>query len=73
MNTIRKLFCISRNYDLYSNENQKVIDLLLDNCIAVVTNDSRNDYNIANNDSGIDGKYIFKGNKSFKGYFIVIK
>lgn len=39
-------------------------------CIAVVTNDSRND-NIANNDSG--GKYIFKGNKSFKGYFIVIK
>lgn len=70
MNTIRKLFCISRNYDLYSNENQKVIDLLLDNCIAVVTNDSRND-NIANNDSG--GKYIFKGNKSFKGYFIVIK
>lgn len=51
----------------------KIRKLDFEYCIAVMTNDSRNDYNIANNDSGISGKYIFKGNKSFKGYFIVIK
>lgn len=51
----------------------KIRKLDFEYCIAVVTNDSRKDYNIANNDSGIGGKYIFKGNKSFKGYFIVIK